>query len=316
MTMNILITGGAGFIGSRVATRLVKEGYKVTIIDNLATGNQRNIPGGAKFYKYDIGDLKLDEIFEKEKFDAMIHHAAQIDVRKSVEVPAYDAKVNVLGSINLLECCRKHGVKKIVYASTGGAVYGNPEYLPCDEKHPIRPLCPYGITKHTVEHYIELYHMLYGMNYTILRYPNVYGHFQNPYGEAGVNAIFIGLMVKGITPTIYGDGSQTRDFVFVDDVVEANLLALNTQKTGIFNLGWGKPISVNDIYHLLQEITKFSKPAIYAPDRPGEVNQIYLDATKIKNELGWEPKVPFRRGLELTTDWFAANPNWYQKPGS
>jgi UDP-glucose 4-epimerase len=314
MSLKVLVTGGAGFIGSRVATRLIKDGHKVAIVDNLATGNAKNVPAEATFYQMSIGDAKLNDVFAKEKFDIVIHHAAQIDVRKSVEDPVYDATVNVLGSLNLLNCIRDNGVKKMVYASTGGAVYGEPQYLPCDENHPVKPLCPYGITKHTVEHYIELYHMLYGLNYTILRYPNVYGHFQNPYGEAGVNAIFIGMMIQGITPTIFGDGSQTRDFVFVDDVVEANMLAMKTEKMGIFNLGWAKPISVNDIYHLLQKITGFPNPPIYAPERPGEVNQIYLSADKIKKELGWEPKVDFEEGLRITTEWFKANPDWYTKP--
>jgi UDP-glucose 4-epimerase len=314
MSLKVLVTGGAGFIGSRVATRLIKDGHQVAIVDNLATGNAKNVPAEATFYQMSIGDAKLNEVFAKEKFDIVIHHAAQIDVRKSVEDPVYDATVNVLGSLNLLNCIRDNSVKKMVYASTGGAVYGEPQYLPCDENHPVKPLCPYGITKHTVEHYIELYNMLYGLNYTILRYPNVYGHFQNPYGEAGVNAIFVGMMIRGITPTIFGDGSQTRDFVFVDDVVEANMLAMKTEKMGIFNLGWAKPISVNDIYHILQKITGFPNPPIYAPGRAGEVNHIYLSPAKIKKELGWEPKVDFEEGLRITTEWFKANPNWYTKP--
>ncbi len=316
MSLKVLVTGGAGFIGSRVATRLIKDGHQVAVVDNFATGNSKNVPAEATFYQMSIGDEALKDVFAKEKFDVVIHHAAQIDVRKSVENPAYDATVNVLGSLNLLNCIRDYGVKKIVYASTGGAIYGEPQYLPCDESHPIKPLCPYGISKHTVEHYIELYNMLYNLNYVILRYPNVYGHFQNPYGEAGVNAIFIGMMIQGITPTIFGDGSQTRDFVFVDDVVEANMLAMKTDKMGIFNLGWAKPISVNDIYHILQKITGFPNPPIYAEERAGEVNHIYLSPEKIKKELGWEPKVDFEEGLRITTQWFKASPNWYTKPQS
>jgi UDP-glucose 4-epimerase len=315
MIKNILVTGGAGFIASQVAKRFIKEGCQVTIVDNLVTGDKKNVSPDAKFYQMDIGDPQLAQVFADGKFDAVDHHAAQIDVRKSVEDPAYDAKVNVLGSLNLLDCIQKYGVKKMVYASTGGAVYGEPQYLPADENHPVKPLCPYGITKHTVEHYIELYSMLYGLNYTILRYPNVYGTFQNPYGEAGVNAIFIGQMLTGKIPTIFGDGEQTRDFVFVADVVEANWLALNTEKTGIFNLGWAKPISVNDIYRTLQKITGITEPANYAEERAGEVNQIYLSAEKIKKELGWEPKVDFEEGLRRTTEWFKENPNWYTKPG-
>ena len=315
MTKKILVTGGAGFIASQVAKRFIKEGCQVTIVDNLVTGDRKNVSPDAKFYQMDIGDPQLAQVFAEGQFDAVDHHAAQIDVRKSVENPAYDAKVNVLGSLNLLDCIQKYGVKKMVYASTGGAVYGEPQYLPADENHPVKPLCPYGITKHTVEHYIELYSMLYGLNYTILRYPNVYGTFQNPYGEAGVNAIFIGQMLTGKIPTIFGDGEQTRDFVFVADVVEANWLAINTEKMGIFNLGWAKPISVNDIYRILQKITGITQPANYAEERAGEVNHIYLSAEKIKKELGWEPKVDFEEGLRRTTEWFKENPNWYTKPG-
>lgn len=314
MSGKILITGGAGFIGSRISARFIKEGYQVHILDNLVTGNEKNIAPEAVFHKMDLGDPALDALFAAEKFDFVCHHAAQIDVRKSVEVPAYDATVNVLGSLNLLENCRKYNIKKLVYASTGGAVYGEPKYLPCDENHPIKPLCPYGITKHTVEHYIELYHMLYGLQYTILRYPNVYGHFQNPYGEAGVNAIFIGMMIRGITPTIFGSGEQTRDFVFVDDVVEGNWLALHSDKNDIFNLGWGIPISVNLIYNLLRKITGYDHDAIYAPERAGEVDKIYLCADKIKKELGWVPKVDFEQGLTITTEWFKKYPDWYKKP--
>jgi UDP-glucose 4-epimerase len=313
MPLKIAVTGGAGFIGSQVAKRFIADGHRVTIIDNLTTGVEKNIPKEADFCKLDITDPKLEEIFVHGKFDVVDHHAAQIDVRKSVEDPSYDARMNILGSISLLENCRKYKVKKIIYVSTGGAVYGEPQYLPVDENHPNQPLAPYGISKHTVEHYIELYSLLYGLKYVILRYPNVYGPFQNPYGEAGVNAIFIGMMLSGRTPTIFGDGEQTRDYVYIDDVVEANRLALTTDKQGIFNLGWSKPISVNDICKLLQTITGFPTPPIHAPPRPGEVNHIYLKADRIKKELGWSPQISFEEGLRKTVDWFKQNPHWYPK---
>lgn len=314
MPTHILVTGGAGFIGSRVAKKYIQSGHRVTVIDNLSTGVEKNIPKGVQFYPLDIRSAELDELFQKNQFDIINHHAAQIDVRKSVDAPDYDAATNILGSIHLLELARKYQIRRFIYISTGGAVYGEPEYLPADENHPVRPLAPYGISKHTVEHYLELYSKLYGLEHIILRYPNVYGPYQNPYGEAGVNAIFIGQMLNGITPVIYGDGEQTRDFVYIDDIVSANLIALDSKNTGIYNLGRGKPISVNQIYQILQKITAYHEPVKYAPARAGEVNHIYLDAAKACNELAWKPKIDFEEGLSRTVRWFAEHPDWYPKP--
>lgn len=309
--MKILVTGGAGFIASHVVDRMISLGHEVAVIDDLSTGLKRNLNPKATFYNMDIRDEKVAEVFAKEKPDVVDHHAAQMDVRRSVREPAYDASVNVLGSINLIENAQKHGVKKFIYISTGGAVYGEPQYLPADENHPVNPLCQYGISKHTVEHYLFLYRANYGMNYTVLRYPNVYGPRQNPKGEAGVNAIFIGMMMHGQTPTIYGDGEQLRDYVFVSDVVEGNVLALNKlDVSGIFNLGSAVGTSVNQIYQHLQKILGYKENAKYAEARVGEIDKIFLTGDKAREVLGWEPKVSFEEGLRKTVDFIKANPEW------
>lgn len=309
--MKILVTGGAGFIASHVVDRMISLGHQVAVIDDLSTGLECNLNPKATFYKMDIRDAKVAEVFAKEKPDVVDHHAAQMDVRRSTREPAYDASVNVIGSINLIENARQHGVKKFIYISTGGAVYGEPQYLPADENHPVNPLCQYGISKHTVEHYLFLYKANYGLNYTVLRYPNVYGPRQNPKGEAGVNAIFIGMMMHGEVPTIYGDGEQLRDYVYVDDVVEGNVLALNNKDAnGIYNLGSGIGTSVNDIYRHLQKILKFDKPVKYAEHRIGEIDKIFLTGDKAKTTLGWSPKVSFEEGLRRTVEFIKAHPEW------
>lgn len=311
--MNILITGGAGFIASNIADAYLAAGHQVTIIDNLSTGIRKNLPKEATFYQVDIRSVSdLEKIFAESKFDVVNHHAAQIDVRKSVLNPVYDAEINILGIINLLELCRKYAVPKFLMASTGGAIYGEALHLPADESHPINPECPYGAAKRTAELYIELYSRLHKLNYLILRYPNVYGIRQNPKGEAGVNAIFIGKMLNGETPTIYGDGEQVRDYVFLEDIVQANLIGLTQVKNGTYNLGWGIPISVNEIYRNLQQIIGFSKPANYAPARAGEIQRIYLNADKARGELGWHPQFDFVSGLRKTVDWFRSHPDWYK----
>jgi UDP-glucose 4-epimerase len=302
--MKVLVTGGAGFIASHVADLYLKNGYEVVIVDDLSTGRRSNLNPAATFYEMDIRDPKLAEVFEKEKPDFVNHHAAQMDVRRSVVDPLFDASVNVLGSINVIECAKKYNVKRLVYISTGGAVYGEPEYLPCDEAHPINPICQYGASKHTVEHYLYMYQVNYGLNYTVIRYPNVYGPRQDPHGEAGVVAIFTGLMLKEQQVVINGDGEQVRDFTYVGDCARANLLALTANRNGIYNVGVNKGTSVNEIYRTLKMITGYKREAVHGPAKVGETRKIYLNATKAERELGWIPTVSLEEGLRQTVEYF------------
>ncbi len=301
----ILVTGGAGFIGSHVVDLFISKGYEVVIVDDLSTGRASNLNPAAKFYKIDIRDPKIREIFEAERPDYVSHHAAQMDVRRSVAQPLFDADVNILGSINLIECAREFSVKHFVYISSGGAAYGEPERVPCVETDPINPICQYGASKHTVEHYLYMYHYNYGMNYTVLRYPNVFGPRQDPHGEAGVVAIFTGKMLLGEPVTINGDGEQTRDYVFVGECAYANYLAVTVDHaSGIYNLGWGRPTSVNQIFTGLAEVTEYKLPANYGPAKVGETRHIYLDASKAKRELGWAPTRTLEEGLKETVEYF------------
>jgi UDP-glucose 4-epimerase len=277
----------------------------VVIVDDLSTGRRSNLHPKATFYQMDIRDPGLDEVFAKENPDYVNHHGAQMDVRKSVADPQFDADVNVRGSINVMDCARKHGVKRMIYISTGGAVYGEPEYVPCDEMHPINPICPYGASKHTVEHYLFMWKYLYGLEYAVLRYPNVYGPRQDPHGEAGVVAIFTGQMLAGKPVTINGDGEQQRDFVYVGDCALANLLATeHPAADGIYNVGFGKPTSVNEIFAALRTVTSYPQAAIYGPAKAGETRKIYLDATRIRTQLGWAPTVELEDGLGRTVEYF------------
>jgi UDP-glucose 4-epimerase len=299
--MKVLVTGGAGFIGSHVVDLYIARGYEVVVIDNLSTGRLMNINPVAKFYKIDISDPALDDIFHHEKPDVVNHHAAQMDVRKSVSDPLFDAQVNILGSLHLIELARKYQVKRFIYISSGGAVYGEPEYLPCDEAHPVNPICPYGASKHTVEHYLHLYEKNYGLSYVILRYPNVYGPRQNPHGEAGVVAIFAGKLLDGEMVVINGDGEQLRDYVYVEDCALANQLALAPKiKSGIYNLGSGIGTSVNDLFDLLKQLTQSHQIPAHGLAKLGETRQIYLDASKAVRELGWHQVVSLEQGLKQT----------------
>lgn len=301
--MKIMVTGGAGFIGSNIVDRFVAEGHEVAIFDNLATGRRENINPKATFYEADITDSEaVNEVFAESRPDAIDHHAAQMDVRRSLEDPTFDAYTNIIGSINLLEAAIHNGVKRVVYASTGGAIYGEPEYIPADENHPINPLSQYGVSKHTVEHYLRLYHDNYGLTFAVLRYSNVYGPRQNPHGESGVNAIFAGLMLEGKQPTIFGDGSKTRDYVFVGDVVEANLLALSRGDNEICNIATGVETGDQQVFDAIAAAAGYTGKPIYASERTGEIHRSCLDNAKARRMLGWEPNVSFDEGSRLTVE--------------
>lgn len=303
--MKILVTGGAGFIGSHVVDTFLAAGHEVVVVDDLSTGRLSNLNPGAKFFQVDIRSPQVEDIFMEERPDIVDHHAAQMDVRRSVDNPLFDADVNVLGSIKLIELARKTDVKRFIYISTGGAVYGEPDYLPCDEDHPVNPICPYGASKHTVEHYLYMYQDMYGLDYVVLRYPNVYGPRQDPHGEAGVVAIFTGQMINGDQVVINGDGEQVRDFVYVEDCARANLVVLEAKHTNtIYNLGFGKGTSINEVYSKLRKITDYQLNAKYGPEKTGETRRIYLDASRAQDELGWVPKVGLEQGLEKTVEYF------------
>jgi UDP-glucose 4-epimerase len=299
--MRILVTGGAGFIGSNIVNRFLDLGHEVAIVDNLCTGRHENLDSRAAFHEVDICDAEgLAAVFAAFKPEIVDHHAAQIDVRKAVADPIFDARVNVLGGINVVRAAVAAGVGKFIYASTGGAIYGNPEVIPCTEDHPIRPISPYGLTKHVTEHYIELYGLLDGLRWTVLRYANVFGPRQDPRGEAGVNAIFTGLMLEGKQPTIFGQGDKTRDYVFVEDVVAANVAALERGDGEIINIGTGVQTSDQEVYDAIAAATGYPNPPLYTEERKGEVRHIALDASKAKRILGWEPQVDFREGARRT----------------
>ncbi|MCK4225231.1 MAG: NAD-dependent epimerase/dehydratase family protein [candidate division Zixibacteria bacterium] len=307
--MKILVTGGAGFIGSNAADRFIQEGHQVTIIDNLSTGVESNINKKAKFYKVDIRSAVIDKIFEKTKPDVLCHHAAQIDVRKSTADPIFDAEVNIIGSLNLLNACIKHKVKKIIFASTGGAIYGEQDYFPADENHPANPLSPYGVAKLTMEKYLHFYRETYGIDFVSLRYANVYGPRQNPFGEAGVVAIFTERLLTGKETVINGDGTQTRDFVFVEDVVESNLLALNYPKSDIFNIGTSIETDINSIFRLLKKTTGSKQKEIHAPPKLGEQQRSVLGCSKAGRLLKWKPKCSLQEGMAQTVDFFKKRVN-------
>ncbi len=302
--MKILVTGGAGFIGSHVVDLLIDAGHEVVIVDNLSTGRLSNLNPKARFYQVDVRSPELEKVFEAERPEVVDHHAAQMDVRKSVADPIYDADINVLGGLNLLNMAVKYQTRKIIYISSGGAVYGEPVSLPCTEDHPVQPLCPYGATKYMLEMYLYMYKQTYGLDYSIIRYPNVYGPRQDPAGEAGVVAIFTGLMLKQKPVTINGTGDQVRDYVFVKDCARANLMLLENGSGRVYNLGYGIGTTVNEIFQHLKEITRYPFEGVYGAPKAGETFQIYLDATRAKQELGWEPTVPLEEGLRKTVDYF------------
>lgn len=302
---NILVTGGAGFIGSHIVDEYIDRGHDVVVVDDLFTGHETNVNFKAKFYQMDIRDPKIEHLFEKYRFEIVNHQAARGNVRASMEDPMTYSDVNVRGGINLLEYCRKYGTRKIIYSSTGGCVYGEPQYLPADENHPLQPRDPYGASKASFELYLPVYQMNYGLAYTILRYPNVYGPRQDPFGEAGVVSIFIGQMLRNIQPTINGDGEQLRDYVYVTDVVRANVSVLVQGDNDVFNVGWGEGTSVNQIFHSLKKLLDADVPEVHGPSKLGEVRETYLNSNKAARVLNWTPEVSLQEGLKRTADYFA-----------
>jgi UDP-glucose 4-epimerase len=305
--LKILVTGGAGFIASQIADAFIKEGHQVVILDDLSTGFEKNINPKAKFIKANICDKSLVKLFESEKFDVVNHHAAQMDVRRSVKDPEFDATTNILGTINLLQNSVKYGVKKFMFASTGGAVYGEQDYFPADEKHNQQPKSPYGISKLAVEKYLSFYNSEYNLNYTILRYANIYGPRQNPFGEAGVVAIFSTKLLKREQPVINGHGKQTRDYVFVGDVVKANLLGLNDEASDVYNIGTGIETDVNQLFHYINSITKAGKEEKHGPAAAGEQLRSVITSDKLFNKFGWRPSTKLEDGLKVTVDFFKDN---------
>ncbi len=302
--MKILVTGGAGFIGSHVADALIDQGHEVVIVDNLSMGRIENVNPRARFVKMNIQDDQILKLFEDERFDVVDHHAAQMDVRLSVADPIYDANNNIIGTINLLQAAVKTGVKKFIFISSGGAIYGEQDYFPADEEHPTRPVSPYGITKLSGEKYLYFYHHVYGIQFVVLRYSNVYGPRQNPKGEAGVVAIFTSRMLNGGQPIINGDGLQTRDYVFVGDVVSANLKALSYDQCDYFNIGTGIETNVNELFHKLRHLTNANVEEVHGPAQPGEQLRSVLNIDKAQRLLQWRPQVSLEQGLAITVDYF------------
>lgn len=305
--MNILVTGGAGFIASHITDAFINEGHSVTVIDNLSTGFEKNVNPKAKFVKKDICDTDLIELFEKEKFDVVNHHAAQMDVRKSVADPTYDANTNIIGTINLLQSSIKTGVKKFMFASTGGAVYGEQDYFPADENHPTSPCSPYGISKLAVEKYLFFYKFQYNFNYTVLRYANIYGPRQNSKGEAGVVAIFTTKLLGNEQPVINGTGKQTRDYVYVGDVVKANLTTLNDNVCDIYNVGTGEETDVNVLFGKLNNLTESNKEEKHGPPAAGEQMRSVITSEKLFKKFNWKPSTPLDDGLKETVEFFKNN---------
>ena len=310
--MKILVTGGAGFIGSHVAERYLSSGWEVAVADNLSAGRRDNVPEGAAFYELDIRDLEFGEVVAAEQPDVISHHAAQMDVRISTTEPAFDADVNIVGSIKVIEAALAAGVKKLIFSSTGGAVYGEPQELPVNEETPARPISQYGCSKLAVERYLYLYNVQRGLDYVALRYPNVYGPRQDPHGEAGVTAIFALRMLDGEPCNIYGDGTESRDYVYIDDVVNAHALAADSDFNGILCVGSGKETTVPDIFDGLSALTGNNLEPRREPLRPGEIHRICISGAKAKEVLGWEPEVPFKEGLARLVEYIKGNRERYR----
>lgn len=298
------MTGGAGFIGSHVAEALVGQRHTVDVVDDLSSGKRRQVPDEADLYVHDIRSNEAAELVARNGYEVLVHHAAQMDVRRSVEAPSYDADVNVRGFLNLMEAGRKNGLQKVIFASTGGAIYGEPEYTPQDTDHPCRPVSPYGITKLTTEKYLNFYREQHDIDAVALRYANVYGPRQSAQGEAGVVAIFTRQMLAGEQPVINGGGQQTRDYVFVGDVVRANLAALEYDDSDVLNIGTAQETSVNDLFRMIRAEVEAEVDEVHGPAKPGEQERSVLSYQETHQKLGWKPSVSLREGLGRTIRWY------------
>jgi UDP-glucose 4-epimerase len=301
--MKILVTGGAGFIGSNIVDMLVENNFEVCIVDNLSHGKEENVNSKAKLYRVDIRDESIIQVFKEEKPDIVIHNAAQISVPNSIKDPMDDASINIMGTINIIEAARISGVKKIIYPASA-AIFGEPEYLPVDEKHPLNMISPYGITKHTVEHYLYVYKQLYNIDYTVLRYSNVYGPRQDSSGEGGVVSIFCEKLLKNEIPNIHGDGEQIRDFVYVKDVAKANLIAIKSNKNGIYNVCTNLKTTVNSLFYCISKVLNKEVKPSYISERDGDIRYSYMSYDKINGELGWKPEVSLEQGIKETLNYY------------
>ena len=302
--MKILVTGGAGFIASHIVDRFIEEGHEVVVVDNLSTGQRRNINAAANFYNADIQGRWLERVFRRERPAVVCHHAAQIDVRRSVQDPFFDAQVNVMGTLKVFQNAVKYGVRKVIFASSGGAVYGESQSLPVSEDHPTRPTSPYGINKAIGDEYLRYFRDSCGLEYVSLRYANVYGPRQDGNGEAGVVGIFSQKMLNGDQPVINGNGRQTRDFIYVDDIVEANVAALTKTAHGIYNVGTGQETTINELFGILAKLINPAVREVHGPAKKGEQQRIALDAGRLQRELEWETKVPLQDGLAKTVEYY------------
>jgi len=302
--MKILVTGGAGFIGSHIVDAYIKAGHDVVIIDDLSTGRIQNVNKNAELVCANVQDVEVEEVFQRHSFDAVNHQAAQMDVRRSVEDPIFDARNNVIGLINIMQNSVKYRVKKVIFASSGGAIYGEQDCFPADEEHKLQPYSPYGITKLIGEKYLFFYALNYGIKYTALRYANVFGPRQNPHGEAGVVAIFTKMLLKNQQPIINGTGEQTRDFIYIKDVVRANLLTLEYEENNIFNIGTARETNINELYNSICKAAGTHFEAKHGPAKEGEQFRSVISYKKIEKELGWKPSYTVDKGLEETIEYF------------
>jgi UDP-glucose 4-epimerase len=302
--VRILVTGGAGFIGSNIVDAYLERGHEVHVLDDLSTGQRSNLSAKAQLHEIDIADAKAARLVESINPDVLSHHAAQMDVRHSVADPGFDARVNIIGFINLLEGAKNAGVKKVIFASSGGAVYGEQDVFPAGEEHPTRPASPYGVSKRAGELYLSYYQQAFGLPYIALRYANIYGPRQSAKGEAGVVAIFLSLLLGGKTPVINGDGGQTRDYVYVGDVVAANLAALESSFVGAVNIGTGIETDVVQIFRHLRDAVDSSIEAAHGPAKPGEQRRSCLDARRAGEVLGWRPQMVLGDGLRRTATYY------------